>query len=242
MRRIVGQKVALVVSALVFAAITLAAPATAFASGVDMYRLYNRWTGEHFYTASASERDGLEAVGWRYEGVGWVAPSSGDEVFRLYNPYVGGGDHHYTASEAERDSLVAQGWRYEGVGWLSGGGVEVLRQYNPYASTGTHNYTTSLAENDSLVSAGWMAEGVGWFAVGEGRLLPPEQPSDPQQPGGSQQQPGDPQPSVVYWTSGGEVWHSTKDCPSLKRSKNIHSGSIEQARTAGKDRPCKNCC
>ena len=247
MRRIIAPKVALVVSALVLAVIALAAPASALASGIDMYRLYNRWTGEHFYTASASERDGLEAVGWRYEGVGWVAPASGDPVYRLYNPYVTGGDHHYTPSVAERDSLVAQGWRYEGVGWASGGGIEVLRQYNPYASTGTHNYTTSRAENDSLVLAGWRAEGVGWLAVGEGRLLPPEQPSNPQDPGSSQQpgsaqQPGDPQPSVVYWTSGGEVRHSTKDCPSLKRSTNIRSGSIEQARAAGKNRACRNCC
>ena len=169
MRRIVAPKVALVVSALVLAVIALAAPASALASGIDMYRLYNRWTGEHFYTASASERDGLEAVGWRYEGVGWVAPASGDPVYRLYNPYVTGGDHHYTPSVAERDSLVAQGWRYEGVGWASGGGIEVLRQYNPYASTGTHNYTTSRAENDSLVAVGWRDEGVAWRGVSEGR-------------------------------------------------------------------------
>ena len=152
------------------------APVPAYAAGsVAMHRLYNRYTGEHFYTASDSERDGLVAVGWRYEGVGWVAPASGDAVYRLYNPYVSGGDHHYTPSEVERDSLVAKGWRYEGVGWRSGGDVEVLRQYNPYATTGTHNYTTSAVENDHLVSVGWRAEGVGWRALEEGRLLPQEQ-------------------------------------------------------------------
>ena len=124
-------------------------------TSVTMWRLYNRWTGEHFYTASAEERDGLVAVGWTDEGLGWVAPTSGDPVYRLYNPYVTGGDHHYTPSAEERDSLVAAGWRYEGVGWYSAPastGVPLYRQYNPYAATGTHNYTTSEDERDHLVS------------------------------------------------------------------------------------------
>ncbi|WP_099205662.1 hypothetical protein [Scatolibacter rhodanostii] len=43
---------------------------------------------------------------------------------------------------------------------------------------------------------------------------------------------------TVYWVSSGEVYHSTKDCPSLGRSKNIYSGSIG---ASGKSRPCKNC-
>ena len=50
-----------------------------------------------------------------------------------------------------------------------------------------------------------------------------------------------PIPSTVYWVSGGEVYHSTKNCPSLKRSKNIQSGTVSQAIARGKDRPCKNC-
>lgn len=130
-----------------------------------MYRLYNQWTGEHFYTASASERDKLKKVGWTYEGTGWVAPTSGDPVYRLYNPYVVGGDHHYTLSANERDQLVGLGWRAEGTGWYSGGFSKVYRQYNPYATTGTHNYTTDEKENDALVQLGWKAEGVGWYAV-----------------------------------------------------------------------------
>ena len=43
---------------------------------------------------------------------------------------------------------------------------------------------------------------------------------------------------TVYWTPNGEVYHSTKDCPSLGRSKTILSGSIS---ASGKSRPCKNC-
>ena len=136
--------------------------------GARMHRLYNSYTGEHFYTASAEERADLIAVGWTDEGLGWVAPATGDPVHRLYNPYVAGGDHHYTLSAEERDSLVAAGWRYEGVGWMSAPadtGVPLYRQYNPYATTGTHNYTVSKAENDRLVSLGWREEGVGWYGV-----------------------------------------------------------------------------
>ena len=131
----------------------------------EMFRLYNPYTGEHFYTASAYERDVNVGLGWVDEGVGWVAPTEGAPVFRLYNPYAG--DHHYTTSAEERDMLLSVGWSDEGVGWYSAGedGVALLRQYNPYAVAGMHNYTTSQEENDNLVSLGWVAEGVGWYGL-----------------------------------------------------------------------------
>ena len=136
---------------------------------VYMFRLYNPYTGEHLYTGDKVEKDSLVAVGWRYEGLGWVAPArSATPVYRLYNPWVEGGDHHYTTSEVERDACIEAGWRDEGVGWYSAGeegGQPLLRQYNPYAQTGTHNYTTAQAENDALVEAGWKEEGVGWYGV-----------------------------------------------------------------------------
>lgn len=43
---------------------------------------------------------------------------------------------------------------------------------------------------------------------------------------------------TVYWVASGEVYHSTRDCSTLKRSKTIYSGSISQS---GKSRPCKVC-
>ena len=141
-------------------------------SRVAMFRLYNKWTGEHFYTSSISERDQISKVGWVYEEVGWYAPTSKDmqPVYRLYNPFVEGGDHHYTTSADEKDACVKSGWTYEGEGWRTVGDsvsdktdvVDVLRQYNPYAQTGTHNYTTNKDENEYLVSIGWKEEGVGW--------------------------------------------------------------------------------
>ncbi|SER32153.1 glucosaminidase domain-containing protein [Parafannyhessea umbonata] len=145
----------------------LATAAKAEEAGADMYRLYNKYTSEHLYTASSEEMGHLCSVGWTYEGIGWVAPTSGDPVYRLYNPYTS--DHHYTRSLVEYEALQRAGWSGEGVKWYSGGSIAVYRQYNPYARTGSHNYTCSSYEGSSLVAAGWQDEGVGWFAVGEGR-------------------------------------------------------------------------
>lgn len=132
---------------------------------IAMYRLYNKNSGEHFYTASSYERDSLKKTGWRYEGIGWYAPAKGNgsPVYRLYNPNAG--DHHYTLNAYERDSLRKVGWKYEGIGWYSKGKIPLYRQYNPNAKSGAHNYTTSKFENDMLVRVGWRAEGIGWYAL-----------------------------------------------------------------------------
>lgn len=140
---------------------------TGFAEG-SMFRLYNPYSGEHFYTSVGVERDNLISKGWRYEGVGWVAPtSSNTPVYRLYNQYAG--DHHYTTSTVERDALIKVGWTYEGVGWYSDDaqGTPLYRQYNPYAKAGAHNYTTDKHENDVLVTKGWRAEGIGWYGLAQ---------------------------------------------------------------------------
>ena len=58
-----------------------------------MYRLYNPYTGEHFYTADKAEKAKCISAGWRDEGIGWYAPlKSETPVYRLYNKYAPGGD------------------------------------------------------------------------------------------------------------------------------------------------------
>lgn len=141
-------------------------------TSVSMYRLYNPYTGEHFYTSNTGERQSCVDAGWCYEGVGWQAPEGGKPVYRLYNSHVKGGDHHYTTSDAERQACLEAGWEYEGVAWYSGGDVPLYRQYNPNATTGTHNYTASKEENAALAKAGWKEEGIAWYAVGEGSGTP----------------------------------------------------------------------
>lgn len=153
-----------------------------------MYRLYNPNSGEHFYTANATEKNNLASIGWRYEGIGWYAPIGQPgvktPVYRLYNKK--GGEHHYTVSIYERRNLIRLGWRDEGVGWYSyedydqgnnpnkptnnkripkTGAVPLYRQYNPNAYANNHNYTTSLRENNYLTGIGWRAEGIGWYGV-----------------------------------------------------------------------------
>ena len=146
---------------------TIITEAPAPVESVDMYRLYNPNSGEHFYTASLGERNHLISLGWNDEGIGWVAPeTSNTPVYRLYNQ--NGGEHHYTTSIGERDHLISLGWNDEGIGWYSDDArtVPLYRQYNPNAYANNHNYTPSIRENDHLVSLGWQAEGIGWYGVG----------------------------------------------------------------------------
>lgn len=132
----------------------------------SIHRLYNPNSGEHFYTSNTEERDYLVNVGWRSEGVGWVAPTiSMAPVYRLYNPNAG--DHHYTLDANERNDLQKYGWRYEGISFYSDEyhTVPLYRQYNPNAISGAHNFTTDKYENDYLISVGWRAEKIGWYAL-----------------------------------------------------------------------------
>lgn len=46
---------------------------------------------------------------------------------------------------------------------------------------------------------------------------------------------------TVYWTESGSVWHTTNKCRYLKNSKNVLSGSIEEAKEAGKTKVCSGC-
>ncbi len=130
----------------------------------NMYRLYNPYSGEHFYTSSGKEKNDLVKAGWQFEGTAWQAPEeSGTPVYRLYNPNEG--DHHYTVSKKEKNDLVKAGWKYEGIGWYSdeNEGTALYRLYNPNASTGSHHYTISKKEKDKLVEAGWKYEGIAWY-------------------------------------------------------------------------------
>ena len=136
----------------------------------QMYRLYNPYTGEHFYTSDNYEKSTLEEAGWQFENIGWIAPSkSSTPVYRLYNSYVPGGDHHYTTDFQEYQACIRAGWTGEDIGWYSDDnkGVALLREYNPFAMTGTHNYTRDAHEHETLIGLGWKDEGIAWY--GESR-------------------------------------------------------------------------
>ena len=146
-------------------------------AGHEVYRLYNSHTGEHFYTASASERDTMVAGGWTSEGIMWYAPLKSDyPIYRLYNPFTG--DHHFASTLNEYNELGESGWTKEGIVFYSLGnpedasadGVVIDRFYNPYnPGPGSHMYANSegagKAEFDQLVASGWTHEGTGWTGL-----------------------------------------------------------------------------
>ncbi|WP_297079329.1 hypothetical protein [uncultured Enterococcus sp.] len=158
---------------------------TAYADDwINVVRMYNPNSGEHFYTMSTNERNSLYLIGWHYEGVSWAAPSTGDTIYRVYNP--NNGDHHYTMSLGEKDHLVKVGWRYEGTAWKSADskGTPIYRVYNPNAKgPGSHLYTADVNEKNVLSKSGWKYEGIAWYAAGlqSGNISPlPTKPGNTQ--------------------------------------------------------------
>lgn len=134
---------------------------------INMYRLYNPYSGEHFYTKDENEVSYLSESGWNNEGLAWKAPAMSDTpVYRLFNS--ASGEHHYTTNEGEKDYLVSGGWSYEGVGWYSfeRKTSSLYRLFNPNATgVGAHHYTTDAGERDFLIASGWIDEGIGWFGM-----------------------------------------------------------------------------
>lgn len=138
------------------------------AATVPMYRLYNRWSGEHLFTTDYSEYSYLASIGWSQEGVAWNAPASGGTpVWRLYNPYSG--DHLYTGDASEYAYLATLGWRQEGEAFrsadASSGGAPIYRLYNRWLTAGTHLFTTDASEYSYLGTLGWSQEGKVFYAA-----------------------------------------------------------------------------
>lgn len=167
----------------------------------------------------------LIANGWQYEGIGWVAPTSGDPVYRLYNRNTG--DHHYTMNTNEKDMLKSVGWRDEGIGWYSSVNKEVplYRAYNPNVQVGSHNYTPNQAEQTYLIHAGWKDEGLAWYGIGQGQTIPPN-PKPPVNPPTNT--------SIVYIApNSGKKYHLNRNCRGLNKAKSVVSISLSEALSKG---------
>ena len=71
---------------------------------------------DHFYTASATERQSAVSSGYRDEGViGYIAQSQEPGTTPLFRLLGQQGDHFYTTSEGERRSAISKGYKDEGV-------------------------------------------------------------------------------------------------------------------------------
>ncbi|NMM95009.1 InlB B-repeat-containing protein [Bifidobacterium oedipodis] len=142
---------------------------------VKVYRLYNKWNGDHVYTTSQDESSALSKLGWKAEGVQFnvttVKFGNAKAVYRLYNPY--NGEHLLTADKTEAAGLAEAGWVFDKDGSLTdedgnpvyfyapqGATTGVTRLFNPYETVGTHLYTTSSDEIAKNVKLGWIQENV----------------------------------------------------------------------------------
>lgn len=224
-------------------------PSVAFAGELPVYRLYNKWSGEHLYTTNVDEYRYLPTIGWRGEGEAWVSPTEGDPVYRLYNPYSG--DHHYTKDSSEYQYLQTLGWRGEGPIFcsLQGEGVPVYRLYNPWLTCVTHLFSTSESEYDNLGAIGWQQEGLAFFAIragsGEGAISETDPtPSNPNPGNGGSTNSGtnsdtvDPNTYTVYVTASGKRYHR-QSCPSTS-GKRTRSMTLAEA-VRRNYTPCKDC-
>ena len=138
------------------------------ANGVNIYRLYlQENNGEHLYTTDGNEAITLVTEhGWTYEGVGWVAPTAGTPVYRLYNPVLK--NHLYTTDVHEVEVLTTTDqWVKDNNGnpiFYSGGSKPIYRLYNE-GLAGMHLLTTDLNEYNVLPQHGWQQENVALYAV-----------------------------------------------------------------------------
>lgn len=118
---------------------------------VPLYRAWNQ--GDHFYTTSKEEYDGL-AGNYQREGIScYVSTVKGHGHVPLYRLYSSkADDHFYCISAAERDEAVSKhGYALEGiVGYVlrreGMGHVPFYRAWNP--EIGDHFYTTNVREID----------------------------------------------------------------------------------------------
>lgn len=94
---------------------------------IDVFRLFDKLSGKHFYTASSQERDALLAQTrvvdykrqkiWADEGVGFKAYGADygpqEAVHRFFNPKTG--DHLFTSSVSEINALGVSNYKHEGI-------------------------------------------------------------------------------------------------------------------------------
>ena len=136
--------------------------------GYPLYRLYNKRTGEHFFTMSEVERnywlDRSAETGWTDENIAWyVSTDTGIPVYRVFDAKRTG-QHRFTADVNERDEYLKKGWVDEGIGWYSSGseGKEIYKLKHPTAKNHYYHYTIYEEERDTLLAQGWTLEESGF--------------------------------------------------------------------------------
>lgn len=141
------------------------------------FRFFNRRTGEHFYTESTAERDGIITgrADMTYEGVAFLqgggasTPVSVARFIRLDT-----GEHFYTASVVERDYILqnmSDNFRLEDSQAFLVSATPDYQFFQPVhrfldTATGNHFFTASESERDGVMAAlpSYRYEGVAFYA------------------------------------------------------------------------------
>ncbi|KAJ7289421.1 hypothetical protein C8J57DRAFT_431723 [Mycena rebaudengoi] len=132
----------------------------------SLFRLYNKASGDHFYTTNVAERATALRGGYSDENIAATVfrVQSGPTVpfYRLYNKTSG--DHFYTASASEARS--ARGYTAEGIAVYvyatsTCNSVPLYRLYNGK----DHFYTKDVAEKDAAARGGYKVEGAAAFVL-----------------------------------------------------------------------------
>jgi len=257
--QVVCLSVVLVLSGMSFSAaiegaevarVAYAAESSAHASlGIGWQKVDGKW----FYYGE----DGSPCVGWKkVDGAWYYLDDSG--VMATGWKKVAGAWYYLDGA-----GVMRTGWMKVGGAWYYLDGAGVMRTGWTKVS-GAWYYL----DGDGVMRTGWTKAGGAWYYLyGAGVMASSKWIGDyyvegsgamavskwigskyvgadgkwvrgKTKPGSGSSSASKPSTSTVYWVSGGSVYHTTKDCVSLKRSKGIKSGTVAQS---GKKRVCSNC-
>lgn len=127
-------------------------------TSVNVYRLYNRNTSDHYFTIDVIERNTLISHGWVDEGVAFSVTSDASiPVYSYYNSKTG--CHVFSTNDSEKDTLIAKGYEYEKERFKldSDGNVNIYRLRNK--SNDKYHLTIDLDEYSRLTRSGWVDAG-----------------------------------------------------------------------------------
>jgi hypothetical protein len=126
---------------------------------VPIYRIHNKATGDHFYTADEKEKDSLiKQANYIYDGIAFYAYtktlSNSQPVYQFYNKI--NGDHFYTADEKEKSNVqknLKSVYSYEKIAFYAyttkkSNTSDIYRFYNK--TNGDHLYTADELEAAKL--------------------------------------------------------------------------------------------
>ncbi len=145
------------------------------------------------------------------------------------------------AGQWQQDSI---GWWYQNDDgsypantwqWIDGNGDGLAESYY-FDSNGYCLMNTTAPDGSAVDSSGaWIINGVvQTIEVGQATV---QAPAQSQQTSTADQETA----AVVYWTPNGKSYHNSHDCVTLKRSKTVNQGSLNDALSAGKTDPCNVC-